>query len=288
MEKVGIVVLNYKNYKDTMICVNSILEQKNIDLCIVIVDNGSNNESAKVLSEHYKQNVHVKFMQCLDNLGYAKGNNIGIQYLQEHKYDYIFIANSDLVFTSENILYNLLMEYEKGIGVLIPIIKNLNGSIEQRVAYKRKLFLLRVIKCVLMAQIHFVLRKFCYVKRNKTNTRSAEIIEKNKNVVGLQRDCYVISGSGFMLTPDFFSVYNKLFPETFLYFEEWATLIYIHKAKLLCKVVNTDIILHKGAASTIEDVGKKRFIKASRIAKSGRKVFKLVFMSKNMIVDKYN
>lgn len=288
MEKVGIVVLNYKNYKETMICVNSILQQKKIDLYIVIVDNGSNNESVKILSENYKQNAHVKFIQCSDNLGYAKGNNIGIQYLQEHKYNYIFIANSDLVFTSENILYDLLMKHEKGVGVLVPIIENLNGSIEQRVAYKRKLFLLRVIKCVLIAQIRFILRKFCYVKRNKTNTRSAEIIEKNKNIVGLQRDHYVISGSGFMLTPDFFSVYNKLFPETFLYFEEWATLIYIHKAKLLCKVVDTDIILHKGAASTIENARKKKLIKARRMAKSGRKVFKLIFMSKNMIVNKYN
>ena len=50
MEKIGVVVLNYKNYNETINCVNSLLGQSNVDLEIVIVENGSNNDSEKVLN----------------------------------------------------------------------------------------------------------------------------------------------------------------------------------------------------------------------------------------------
>ena len=42
---VGIVVLNYKNFNETIECVNSLLLQREVLLTIVVVENGSENES---------------------------------------------------------------------------------------------------------------------------------------------------------------------------------------------------------------------------------------------------
>ena len=44
-KEIGIVVLNYKNFHETIECVKSILLQKDVFFNIVIVDNGSSNES---------------------------------------------------------------------------------------------------------------------------------------------------------------------------------------------------------------------------------------------------
>ena len=51
--KVGVVVLNFKKYEETELCVNSLLEQKKIEVSIVIVDNGSGNESINYLKQKF-------------------------------------------------------------------------------------------------------------------------------------------------------------------------------------------------------------------------------------------
>ena len=279
--KVGIVVLNFKNYLDTISCVDSILLQKNVDYEIVIVDNGSKNSSAEILKNKYESVEHVSILILDENLGYAKGNNAGIEILHEKKCDYIVVANSDLKFTSCNILRQLVDADEKDVGLLIPIIRNLDGSIEQRVSYKRKFFLLRMLKCVVMAQKERL--KFIFTKRAVAR-QSNDVIEFYKAQLGKQKDFVMVSGSCFMLTPNFLRHYKFLFPETFLYFEEWATSIFLYKAGLFSKVVETDVILHKGAASTSSVIKKNKVVMA---AQSGRRLFKLIFMSRSMIEKKY-
>lgn len=68
-------------------------------------------------------------------------------------------------------------------------------------------------------------------------------------------DEYAIIGIMFLLTPPrVFLNYGQLFPETFLYLEEWATIFLLYKASLKCNFINTDIVLHKGATSTPDNV----------------------------------
>ena len=53
-KKIGAVVLNYKKYEDTLTCVNSLLNPSYSNTEIVIVDNGSGNESVKIFNSHFK------------------------------------------------------------------------------------------------------------------------------------------------------------------------------------------------------------------------------------------
>ena len=83
MYDIGIVVLNYVNYSETIKCVSSLLKQENVSARIVIVENGSGNESAERLRGAFDGEKTVTVVDTGKNLGYAKGNNIGIKHLQE-------------------------------------------------------------------------------------------------------------------------------------------------------------------------------------------------------------
>ena len=43
--RIGVVILNYMNYVDTIACVNCTLNQSYTDYEIIIVDNGSSNQN---------------------------------------------------------------------------------------------------------------------------------------------------------------------------------------------------------------------------------------------------
>lgn len=97
----GYVVLHYQNIDVTKKCINSLLE---IDKSapIVIVDNCSPNKSGNELKKYYKNNnIHVLLNDKND--GFAKGNNIGFQYLkQNNNVQYIAVMNNDIIINDKH------------------------------------------------------------------------------------------------------------------------------------------------------------------------------------------
>lgn len=245
--EIGIVILNYKNYHETIACVKSLLLQKGILMHIVIVDNGSDNDSYEELLDIFKCYDNIQILKSDKNLGYAKGNNIGIKYLLIQNIKNIFVANSDLLFEHPYSLKQLSEGYEKGVGLINPVICNPNGKIDQRVSYKKRFLYLRMLKKFL----EWFTGKKISLKNSKTQNEEIEYI---KEITGIQNDSYVVSGSGFMLTEEYFLKYSGLYQETFLYYEEWATIILLHKANLKTKIVETNPIIHIGGASTPKNV----------------------------------
>lgn len=247
-KEIGIVVLNYKNYHETIRCVKSLLAQKDVLLTIAIVDNGSANKSYNEIVKQFENDDNIFIIKNEVNLGYARGNNIGIEYLRNKGIKNIFIANSDLLFEHPYILKQIEGAYEPGIGLINPIICNPDGKIDQRVSYKEKFLYLRMLK------------KFFEWFSGKTISfgKHSGVVESNveyvKGITGVQNDRYIVAGSGFMLTKDFFAEYSGLYSGTFLYLEEWATIILLHKAGLKTKVAKTNPIIHKGGASTPDNV----------------------------------
>ena len=282
MEEVGVVILNYNAYQETIRCAESILTQKKVNLHLVIVDNGSRNESLLKLKECFKEQRSVTIFSSEENLGFAKGNNIGISWLQKQGIEFIFVANSDVLFSTDDILYTMLSKYEKGTALLNPVVKNLDGTAAVRIEYKKKFLYLRLMKTFIKALF----------EQNKISTdqkeKASDINEKkNSDRYGIQHSIYTVTGCAFMLTPDFFRYYKGLFPETFLYGEEYATILFIHKAELRTGLIETSPIIHTGAASTPEDMKKSKQIRKKIGRKSNRKITKLIFMSKDSLRRKY-
>lgn len=97
--KTGIVILNYNDYETTLKCLQPILDYKNIDY-IIVVDNCSTNDSYDQLAKH--RNDRWVLLRSPSNGGYAKGNNIGINYLlKNYDVDIIGIVNPDIYFSDE-------------------------------------------------------------------------------------------------------------------------------------------------------------------------------------------
>lgn len=99
-KNVLITVLNYKGWQDTLVCVESILNQTYTDYHILIIDNGSGDESISKLS-HLGDHPNITFHKEPENLGFAGGVNVGIKKAIEENYTLVALLNNDASLSSE-------------------------------------------------------------------------------------------------------------------------------------------------------------------------------------------
>ncbi len=116
-----IVTFNGKKWYDK--CIGGLLNST-IPVRIVVVDNNSSDGTVEYISSHYNS---VYIVENKENLGFAKANNIGIQYAMENDADYVFLLNQD-AWVEENTIELLLKTFSDndGVGIASPI--HLNGS----------------------------------------------------------------------------------------------------------------------------------------------------------------
>lgn len=119
--KVSIIILNWNGKEDTLECLQSLYQISYPNYEIILVDNGSTDDSVEVFKEKYPE---IKLIQNNENLGFAEGNNIAIRYVLEIlKPDYILLLNNDTV-VDPDFLDELVQtaETDPNIGVLGPTI----------------------------------------------------------------------------------------------------------------------------------------------------------------------
>lgn len=115
-KNVYIIVLNWNGKDDTLECVKSLQQINYSDYKIIIVDNGSEDDSVFEIKKNFPE---IKIIENKKNLGFAGGNNIGIKYAVENKADYILLINNDTTVDS-NFLSELVQagEADEKIGAL--------------------------------------------------------------------------------------------------------------------------------------------------------------------------
>ncbi len=114
--KTGFLILHYKDFKITDRCIASILSLKEGNQAkIIIVDNGSCNESAEQLQDKYKDNQMIDILVLDQGYGFSRGNNIGYQYVRKHCHglDFLVVANNDIVFGQKDFIRLIEGEYRK-------------------------------------------------------------------------------------------------------------------------------------------------------------------------------
>jgi len=161
VDKVGIVVLNYLNYEDTIECVESLLDLNYDNYNIVVVDNGSDNNSFEILKNEFKESDNIYVLNTGENLGYAKGNNQGIDYCRNNlNAEHVMVINNDTIAEDKNLL-NVLLEHKDDGIVLGPKIINLEGKNQNPM---KKLTGINIIKNI----FYFILNKINIYKQIKT------------------------------------------------------------------------------------------------------------------------
>lgn len=137
-KKLGFVILHYCTTEMTVQSVTAIQEKlKDSNYEIVIVDNASYNGSGRELLARYEEDKKVTVLLSEENLGFAKGNNIGYRYAKDQlACDFICVMNNDVMMEQEDFAERIFREFERsGFGVLGPHITLKNGQ-ENAMYYK--------------------------------------------------------------------------------------------------------------------------------------------------------
>jgi hypothetical protein len=93
MPKLSIIIVNWNTSKLLADCLDSLkseIQNPKFETEIIVVDNGSTDDSLEMLLKI--ENCKLKIIENKTNLGFAKGNNIGIK---ESAGQYIMLLNSD-------------------------------------------------------------------------------------------------------------------------------------------------------------------------------------------------
>lgn len=122
----SIITINYNGLKDTCELIDS-LPKDNENIEVIVVDNHSTQDEASEIERCYPQVIVIRSNQ---NLGFAGGNNLGIQAAHGK---YLFFLNNDTILQSPvsisyfQPLIDRLASSEK-IGVVCPKIRFVWGS----------------------------------------------------------------------------------------------------------------------------------------------------------------
>ena len=90
---VYVLILNYNGRTHLEYCLPSVLETEYPNTHVVLIDNGSEDDSLTFTRTTYPQ---VQIIENGQNLGYAAGNNVGIRYALERGADYVVLLNNDM------------------------------------------------------------------------------------------------------------------------------------------------------------------------------------------------
>jgi GT2 family glycosyltransferase len=123
---VGILVLNWNSPQDTIRCLRSIENSDYQNFIILVVDNGSKDDSLDQLHIAYPD---LEILETGHNLGYCGGNNAGIRYLLDQGAEYIWLLNDDIAISPVALSHLLRAAIEHpDAGFLGPKIVSLNDS----------------------------------------------------------------------------------------------------------------------------------------------------------------
>jgi GT2 family glycosyltransferase len=117
--RVAIIVLTWNGKALTLGCLASLSLLRYDDLLIVVVDNGSADGTSDAIREIYEDQVHV--IVNGENLGFSRGNNLGIRYALDHGARHVLLLNNDTV-VDPNLIRHLVDAMQRGpdIGIVGP------------------------------------------------------------------------------------------------------------------------------------------------------------------------
>jgi hypothetical protein len=126
---IGIVILNWNGWKDTVDCVHSLLSISRLNdwvLEICIVDNGSSDTSVaeltKLETNTKTNNINITLIKSEQNEGYTGGNNRGIRYLLGKNCEYILLLNNDTIVDKNFLIYLIETAEKSNASLLSPLI----------------------------------------------------------------------------------------------------------------------------------------------------------------------
>ncbi len=217
--KLGFVILHYMTFEDTVLCIESIKNNVSEKKHIVVVDNASSNDSFKKLREKYKNDSEITLVRSDENIGFARGNNLGIEKLRSmYRCEYISVMNNDTIIKQNN-WYDLINdEYKKsGFAVLGPKIITKDGDDTSNPMRKKPLEMKAIDNLIWRRRIKVFLCKTGLHKFvNPAGTKKGiSEFEHDKRYENVQ-----LHGACMIFSEKFYEKLHGFDSRTFLYLEE--------------------------------------------------------------------
>lgn len=259
--KIVFVILNYNTFQETKECILSIENRIDTDdYKIIIVDNKSKDDSARQIAEFIKNRQNSILICNEENLGFARGNNVGIEYANKnYKPEFMVVLNSDTELIQNDLVKKLEIEYEKSrFALLGPLILNADGRCDNSPHFpptiehvQKELDTFRKEERIIRLGLY---RPYCgfrlirnlirnkVLKTNIPQHRNMEFYKYQKQVV-LQGCFLVFSYNAFEHIDGFDS-------RTFLYYEEPILYLNLMKNNLVTVYDPEIVIYHKDGRAT--------------------------------------
>ncbi len=272
MKKVIIsyVVLSYKNFPITLQCINHLQKiTKNYQYSIIVVDNNSLNKKEIVKLEK----LSIDLIILDENKGYAKANNIGVDYARE-KYnpDFICVLNNDVYILDPFFVKQIIESYDKynfdvmGPQITSPTGESINpfpvisgnSQIKKEIRKSKELVLIYSSSVLTLGlKLYTLIKSLLFPSISRENGSKIEL-----NVP--------LHGCLLVFSKKYFLSYDEAFdPRTFLFHEEELLYDRITK-KNLTSLYNPEIIIYHNEGASMHLLSKnyrksKKFKEKERI-----------------------
>lgn len=273
--EIAFIILHYLAIEETYKCIQYIRE--NIDTpnySIIVVDNASVNGTGALLKKEYNETEDVIVILNEENLGFAKGNNVGFIYAKKYlNPDFIVLMNNDIYLLEKDFKKKVQKEYEQSqFAVLGPLIVTKDGKCDVNpmreipLSYEevkhRKNVLKRFLK---LEKVHML---GVYIWASTTahailNKRIEKKQSKNEKDFTTRKEDVQLHGCFLVFSQKYIEKFDGLDSRTFLYMEE--DILFQHMLHNNMKTVyNPDIVVyHKEDAAT--DIALESKKKKSRM-----------------------
>lgn len=270
------VILHYNAMQETLNLIASIKEKIDTsDFQIVVVDNCSPNGSGSVLASTYYEEDKVTVILNKENVGFANGNNIGIEYARTVlNAEYICCLNNDTLLNQSDFLYQIRKEYVNSNAAVIGPFANLKDGNVQISAYKLRdldFYKQELYKYSNGVEEQQNVSKNWLKNRIPTIYGTLKAIKNNFIFPGLyfRKENRVLHGSCLIFTPMFFRFLDGFDKRTFLFREEELLYLLLQKHHLKSvynpkiKIIHLEDVATDSIIQTSEE--KKEFIRKNQI-----------------------
>lgn len=245
MKTVSIIILHFKEHTLTKDCLLSLskLNLSGISVKVIVINNGNINP----WTQSKVANLDISIINNVENYGYAKGNNIGIQKALASDEEYIWILNNDTI-TDKNCLYELIkvMDNDSNLGMVSPKIYFAKGYEFHKDRYST----LEIGKVIWWAGGYFDRLNVQTVANGIDEVDNGQFDITSQNITYINTQ--IVPGTAMLVRR---SVFEKLglFDEAFfLYFEDTDFCLRIKQrsADIKFGYVPRAIIWHKSSGSS--------------------------------------
>lgn len=241
---VSIVTVNYNQSATTIDLIESLSQITYPNIEIIVVDNASKNDDAKVIKEKFPRIVLV---ESIINYGFAGGNNLGIM---RSRGEYVLLLNNDTI-VEPNFLEPLVNKFQEHPEI---------GAISPKIRYYYKKDTLQYVG---------------FTEINKYTNRNITLGDGELDVgqYEVDKETAYCHGAAMMVPMKVIKEVGMMSYEFFLYYEEADWCIRIRNAGYQIFYVHNSLVFHKGSATT----GKNSALKTYYLTRN-----RIVFMRRNI------